>query len=369
MRRQIVVLGPLPPPFGGVSLHIVRFLELLKSEGIRARAYSYTGTTCMGRLGKLGQAARMLAVIYSRVQAGRGTVLHVHYGGLGYFLALAPLLTLSPARKVITFHSVRVLQDLESRPPWLRNGVLDLLNRFALFVAVRAEIGEALRSLGLDGPVITIMPAFLPPAPAERDPARLPVHVAGELEAAQRAGHIQICCGAYNLGPGYGHEDIYGVGSLVAALRNRTVTAGRIFDLWVLVSNAPQNSVQAQAEASIRAAAADLTDVQLHLHFGLPLIPVMSRCSAFLRPSREDGDSVAIREAMSLGLPVLASDVVARPQGVLVYPTATGLPQALDGFLDSLDPLPTGTMRSIQVPDAGRYRTFVEEVFGAVAAR
>jgi glycosyltransferase involved in cell wall biosynthesis len=310
----------------------------------------------------------MLAAIYRRVPAGRETVLHVHYGGLGYFLALAPLLAFSPARKVITFHSVRVLQDLDNRPQWLRRGVLALLNRFALFVAVRAEIGEALRTLGLDGPVITIMPAFLPPAPAEQDMARLPVDVARALEAAQAAGHIQVCCAAYNLGPGYGHDDIYGVESLLDALRHREATAGPIVDLWVLVSTPPQNSAQARAESAIRAAVANLADVNLHLHFGLPLIPIMSRCSAFLRPSREDGDSVAIREAMSLGLPVLASDVVTRPQDVQVYPTADGLPQALNRFLGSLDPLPAGMTRSIRVSDAGRYRSFVEEVFGSVAA-
>lgn len=368
MKRQIVVLGPLPPPFGGVSLHIVRFLELLKSEGIPASARPYTGTTCSGRMRKAAQASRMLGAIYARGLPGRGAVLHVHYGGLGYFLALAPLLALSPARKVITFHSVRVLQDLDGRSAWLRRLVLALLNRFELFVAVRAEIGDELRTLGLDGPSITVMPAFLPPAPAEQDMERLPAEIARALASAQAAGHIQICCGAYNLGPGYGHEDIYGVESLLAALRHSCVP-GRVHDLWVLVSNQPQNSAQARAESAIRAAAADLTDVSLHLHFGLPMIPVMSRCSGFVRPSREDGDSVAIREALSLGMPVLASDVVARPQGVRVYPMATGLPLAMGRFLAELEPVPAGAVRPIHVAEPERYRAFVGEVLGSVAAR
>jgi glycosyltransferase involved in cell wall biosynthesis len=369
MRRRIVVLGPLPPPFGGVSLHIVRFLELLKSEGIRATAQPYTGTTRTDRGGKIGQAARMLAGIYSRGWPGRGDVLHIHYGGLGYFLALAPLLALTPARKVITFHSVRVLQDLEGRPAAVRRLALSLLDRFSLFVAVRREIGDDLRTLGLQGPAITVMPAFLPPAPAEQDAARLPAEVAAELVAAQAAGHIQVCCGAYYLGKGYGHEDIYGVESLVSALGRCGETGGRGLDLWVLVSNTPQSRDQVQALEAVQAAAARLPGCRLHLHFGLPLLPVMSRCSGFLRPSREDGDSVAIREALALGMPVLASDVVARPAGVQVYPVAGGLSEALGAFLETLEPVAPGTVRAIQNPDAERYRSFVLEVMGQGAAR
>ncbi len=364
MRRRIVVMGPLPPPFGGVSLHIVRFLELLKSEGIRASARPYTGTTRTDRRGKLAQAARMLARIYTGGWAGPDDVLHIHYGGLGYFLALTPLLALTRARKVITFHSVRVLQDLEGRPAWVRRLTLALLDRFSLFVAVRREIGDDLRTLGLQGPAITVMPAFLPPAPAEQDITRLPAEVGDELVAAQAAGRIQVCCGAYYLGKGYGHEDIYGVENLVAALGRRANPGERGLDLWVLVSNTPQTREQVLAEEAIRAAGAALSGCRLHLHFGLPLLPVMSRCSGFLRPSREDGDSVAIREAMALGMLVLASDVVARPAGVQTYPVEGGLAPALELFLGSLEPVAPGSVRGIHSADAGRYRSFVHEVMG-----
>lgn len=369
MARRIVVLGPLPPPFGGVSLHIVRFLELLKAEGVAARALPYTGITRRGRAAKVLQAAKMLLAINLRAWSPSGAVLHIHYGGLGYFLALTPLLAISRARKVITFHSVRVLQDLERRPGWVRRFALSLLDRFALFVAVRGEIGDALRTLGLDGPEVTVMPAFLPPAPAEQDLSRLPPAMAADLVAAQNAGRIQICCGAYYLGPGYGHDDIYGVERLLGALGGCASLPQGGLDLWVLVSNRPQSTEQLRAEAAVLAAAAGLATVRLHLHFGRPLMPVMSRCSGFVRPSSEDGDSVAIREALALGLPVLASDVVARPPGVRVYPSGSGLPRALESFLAALTPTPPGGARPIQAPDAELYRGFVEVVCGRAAAR
>lgn len=369
MRRKIVVLGPLPPPFGGVSLHIVRFLQLLESEGVRANALAYTGIVRGGRIRKLLAAARMLVRIYGQVPTLRGEVLHIHYGGLAYFLALAPLVALSSRRKVVTFHSVRVLQDLAARPAWVRRWALRLLDRFALFVAVRAEIGEALRTLGLAGPAILVMPAFLPPAPSEQDLGRLPGEVAQELLRAQEARRLQVCCGAYYLGPGYGHDDIYGVEELVRELVALTRRTGRELDLWILVSNVSSTDIQKQAEAMVRTASAADSPLRLHLHFGLPLVPVLSRCDAFVRPSREDGDSVAIREALALGLPVLASDVVARPDGVATYRLEGGLHEALMDLLNGLEPLMPGTLRNLTPPDADRYRKFIAEVLGDGSAR
>lgn len=369
MRRQIVVLGPLPPPYGGVSLHIVRFLQLLESEGVNARALAYTGTTAGGRIGKARQATRMLARIYAAELLGHPAVIHVHYGGLGYFLALAPLLTASRSRKVVTFHSVRVLQDLKAQSLPVRQWALRLLADFELFVAVRAEIGDALRALGLNKPRITVMPAFLPPAAVEQGLERLPAAVARDLQQGQTAGRLLVCCAAYYLGPGYGHDDIYGVETLLHAL---SVLEGRglpEMDLWVLVSNAPQTVAQREAEAVVRASASRLARVRLHLHYGLPLLPVMSRCAGFLRPSREDGDSVAIREALALGVPVLASGVVTRPAGTQTYQSARDLEEALSRFLSGLVPVPPGSVRDIADGGGDRYRAFVSEVLGDTTAR
>jgi glycosyltransferase involved in cell wall biosynthesis len=41
----------------------------------------------------------------------------------------------------------------------------------------------------------------------------------------------------------------------------------------------------------------------------------------FLRPTRSDGDANSIREALYLGVPVIASDCVERPDQVLTFRT------------------------------------------------
>lgn len=364
--RRVDLLGPVPPPYGGVSIHILRFRALLEAEGHAVRVLPYTGLTRSGKIGKALQAGGQMARLYGSALAGRPDVVHLHYGGLGYFLALAPLLGQARGRKVVTFHSVRVVQDLKAADAAKRRRALDLLAGFDLFVAVRAEIAVALQGLGVDGPAVTVMPAFLPPAAAEAEPGRLPAPLRAALDAGAAAGRLQVGCGAYYLGAGYGHQDIYGVEELAGALDALDGRPGPAADVWVLVSNAPDTPGRRRIDDELRRRAAAWRRFTLQLHYGQPLIPVLARASGFLRPSREDGDSVAIREALAFGLPVLASDVVARPEGVTTFRLGSGdgLAGALAAFLDRL-PAPQAEPRPAGVGEAARYRAFVAEVVGA----
>jgi glycosyltransferase involved in cell wall biosynthesis len=48
-------------------------------------------------------------------------------------------------------------------------------------------------------------------------------------------------------------------------------------------------------------------------------LALMSRSDVFVRPTFEDGDSMSVREALALGVPVVASRVGARPSGAILF--------------------------------------------------
>ena len=45
----------------------------------------------------------------------------------------------------------------------------------------------------------------------------------------------------------------------------------------------------------------------------------MARSDVFLRPALEDGDSISVREALAMGIPVVASRVGTRPPGTILF--------------------------------------------------
>jgi hypothetical protein len=169
MSKKIVVLGPLPPSLGSATTHNTRYIELLKSTGWKTAAYSYTYTTRTGRFGKIQEILAMFASIYLKVHPGAWDALHVQYCGLGYLLALAPLLKTFIGRKVVVFHSTQAIQDLQNRSGLLRHLAQSLLDSFDLFVVAHEETGKGLQKLGLSRPEITTMPADLPSSARETD--------------------------------------------------------------------------------------------------------------------------------------------------------------------------------------------------------
>jgi glycosyltransferase involved in cell wall biosynthesis len=50
-------------------------------------------------------------------------------------------------------------------------------------------------------------------------------------------------------------------------------------------------------------------------------LAVIARSGIFVRSTFSDGDAISVREAIALGTPVIASDVVSRPAGTICFKT------------------------------------------------
>ena len=363
-RKNVAIVGPLPPPRGGASVHVVRLAQLLASMGANARVLPWAGLPSRRRwLRALGTARQFLGIAVG-LWKYRGGVVHVHYSHLPGLFVLAPWILMMPARWALTLHSVKLFENLESAPTWQRRLAWRLVSRFDLVVCVRQGIEDALREWGGDSVATVIMPAFLPPAEAERRLEELPDHVARDIALLKEQGRLLLGCAAYVLGPAYGKDDLYGAEMLVDDLVAVAPEIGRPITLMVMVSNAPVGEAQEAARAMVRRAEQS-TAVELRIATDLPLVPVLAHAHGFARPSREDGDSVAIREALAVGCPVWASDAVNRPAECVVFPLsdATTRRESLLAFLKGVaaeqadEPVGAGA-------DDDRFRRFAELLMG-----
>lgn len=296
---NIVLLGPLPPPHGGVSVHLNRLTAGLQNVANSVKVES-----------EQGKVESFLSFTWRVLRASRRGILHSHVHNpwtlwlLGWRHAL-----LGPT--LVTVHNERVPSWVASLSVWKRVVVLSGLRRVGHFVAVSEAVRKGLLALGVPDDRITVLAAFLPPSRLVWESEVLP-----EPVVAFSATHSPlVSMNAYHLSnldgiPLYGAD--MGV-ELLRGLRTTLPDAG----LVLYVATDPSGT-EVDALRS-RIADAGLGDHFLVISGSKPFGPLLVRANAYVRPTSTDGDSVSVREALCLGIPVVASDVCIRPPGTHVF--------------------------------------------------
>ncbi len=297
---NVLLIGPYPPPHGGISVHLLEIHRRLTQLGVHCRVLNTNRQgpdhpACI-RLGSWFQ----FAVSLWR-HARQGWTLHCHTNGhnwKSWVIALGCGLTGRPGRSLLTLHSGFV-------PDYLRRPAGRLLaslacSRYARVLCVSYEIREAVLSLGVAPARTEVLPAYLQSSQARSSlDGRL-------LEWAAR--HRPLLSTALFFRPEYGFDLLL---CALARLRQRHNSLG-----CLVIGSGEQ---RAQAEKRIREEGMEdhvLLAGDLDHDVCLALI---SASHVFVRPTLTDGDSISVREAIALGVPVVASNSCRRPSGVLVF--------------------------------------------------
>jgi glycogen(starch) synthase len=321
MRMKILLIGPYPPPHGGVSVHVSGIHLQLMAAGVRCRVLD-TGRDRPG----LGFGILLLK------HAWQGWTLHVHTNGHNFrswLVALGcGLAGQSSGGCILTLHSGMAPGYLRAAPRWRRRLAAFVCSLYTRVICVSDEIRSALLSLGLPAHRSEIVPACLKTERREVsfDPSTL----------AWIARHQPLFSTTLFFRPEYGFDLL---ASALARLRLRYPSVG------CLVMGGGEQREQAERkihETGLEENVLLLGDVT-HDH----CLALMSVCDVFVRPTLEDGDSTSVREALSLGLPVVASRTGTRPPGVVLFQ-----PGDLGEMLSKIE-LAMGIKRGGQAPTAG----------------
>jgi len=230
--------------------------------------------------------------------------LHVHTNGHNRKSWLIALICGVAAQfgpgATLTLHSGVAPEYLRGGPEWRRTMVRLACVLYERIVCVNEEIAMALMSLGVPAQQLEITPAYLAVKPSE---ASIPE----DIESWMRL-HSPVLSAALFFRPEYGFELLV---RAVSILRRRYSGVG------CLVMGDDENRAEAEAfiaRQGVRNTMFLAGDVDHEV-----CLTLMSRCSVFVRPTFHDGDSISVREAMSLGIPVVASKVGTRPEGTLLF--------------------------------------------------
>jgi glycosyltransferase involved in cell wall biosynthesis len=191
-------------------------------------------------------------------------------------------------------------------------------SRKVRWIAVSAAVKEQLTELGAEDSRISVIPAFIPPSANVGDAASLPAEMRSFLDAHRPILSVY----GWQLSRDNEGVDLYGIDmciDLLAKLKPDYPEIGLIACIPVIPD--PDYFKELKRRTKDRGLEHNLFFYDRSLPEAYPL---WQASDIYLRPTTTDGDAVAVREALSLGVPVVASDASRRPDGVVLFPKRDG---------------------------------------------
>jgi glycogen(starch) synthase len=307
---RVLIMGPYPPPNGGVQTNVVAIRNFLLQEGIPTAVINLTRfkQPDADEVYYPRDAFELVKLLFRL----RYDVIHLHVGGnlATRLLALSLVCSLLPwARVVLTFHSGGYPSSKEgrsARPFSLRGFVL---RRFDRLIGVNPEVVDLFHRFGC-APHRTrlisphVFPSDLRESELFGDGQSLP----GPL-GRFFASHDPVLVAVAGLEPEYDLPLQLDVLPRVRALHPR---AGLLIIGGGSLEDELRQRIAANAHAEHILLCGDLPRTIA--------LAAVARSDVFLRTTWYDGDAISVREALHLGTPVIATDNGMRPTGVRLIP-------------------------------------------------
>jgi glycogen synthase len=300
---KVLFVGPYPPPHGGISVHVWSAHTRMKRAGQQSSVLNIDPRApASDRYIKISGGMDLIQQLVRHV--GNDWMLNVHTNGhnpkswaiagvCGVAAQFGPGATL-------TLHSGMAPGYIRNAPKRMRQVIRVACALYRQIICVNDEIASAVADLGIPKEQLQITPAFLPIETPE-------VVLPPEIESWLRQ-HSPVMTSTMFFRAEYGFEVLL---DAVCRLRDEHTQIG------CLVMGTGEGREQA-AELVERRGLSDRIFLAGDLDHELCLA-LMSRSAVFVRPTFRDGDSISVREAVSLGVQVIASNVGTRPDGVLLF--------------------------------------------------
>lgn len=290
---KTLLVGPLPPPSGGISVHVMQTQSQLAAAGIACEVLDPSRTP-----GKFVFVGRLMRY------ASQGWTIHLHTNGHNTKSWLMALICAAIARfygveSAVTLHSGMVPQYLAG--PARHRALARLASSLERdIICVNPAIAAAVAALGVDRQRIEMRPAFIG--------SEAPARSLDKPLVAWMASHRPLLTVTLFFRPEYGFPLLL---EAMERLRERYPAIGCVV----------MGSCEDAEDALDRIRQTDLESHMLLLgdveHDRC--LSVMAASDVFLRPTLHDGDSLSVREALALEVPVVASRTGTRPEGVHLF--------------------------------------------------
>jgi glycosyltransferase involved in cell wall biosynthesis len=301
---RVLQIGPYPPPHGGVQSNLVAIRQFLRARDI------YCGVINLTRYRRSDaddvyypHSALQLVALLFRL---RYDIIHIHFGGniTSRLLALWFVCSLVPGKRtVLTFHSGGYPSSEEgrtARPGTLRGFIFRRLDRI---ISVNEEMVAMFQRFGVPAHRIRLIG---PHAIVQAPPSQTRPDIADFFQL-----HSPVLATVAGLEPEY---DIPLQVEVVGELLTRFPRLGLVIIGSGSLEREIRDLIGSKPYSSHLLLCGDVNHAET--------LRVIHDCSVLLRTTFYDGDSIAVREALHFGTPVIATENGMRPAGVHLIPVS-----------------------------------------------
>ena len=297
-HMNILLIGSLPPPYGGISVHIQRLYEYIVNKGDRCKIL-HNG------LNKLKLTNSNDRITFTEIKKllkikKMNPIVHFHVSALSN---LSKIYLLSQffysQNKLITIHSGTFTKKIKEQSKLRRFFLRIVLKYFNYIIAVNTEQEMLLiDKLNIVNDNVIVIPAFIYPTASKKDTN------CTEISLVEKSNKIKIVMSGYL-------QDFYGYDLVIDYLENHKKYLG-YFVFYGTNNEEYKNRIIGR-----------IKDMNNAYHFN-DLTPqqfnwILKKANIYVRNTDRDGDCVAIREAAYWGVKVCASSSVTRPKGAELF--------------------------------------------------
>jgi glycosyltransferase involved in cell wall biosynthesis len=302
MKKKILLIGPVPPPTGGISIHIKRLSILLENDySIDFIDEVHTIKTNYFNIRSLNLFTYIKKIFCS-------DLVFIHSGS--YILRIFHVIMskLFFKKIILTFHSY----------PLKHNKTVNGIEKFVYKKASKIIIvnKNVFENIKLPQFKCIVQNAFLPPD-MQTEP-ELPVAIIEWINKSKSNGKIIMCANAWQLQI-FNNEELYGLDMCIEAVNKLKKEGYPVCFIFNVASTDKLKELYLYYQSKIRELG--LSNDFLLINESLSFVKLIEKTDIVLRPTNTDGDALTVREALFLGKPVVASDVVERPVGTKLFVT------------------------------------------------
>lgn len=307
MKRTTIsinIIGKVPPPIGGVTIHTLRLYRWLKQDKSLSIKFSSLNKNDIEDT-DVRYIGNYFAWITKKLVFGFKEDI-VHYQGANYFgLILLYLIKLvHPNFKlVLSVHGEGYVQRLEKRR-YLSKIIYFILNRLDLIITSGEHLKEQLLSINIKSKIEVIDPFLMP---LEDDKKVYPEYLSDIINTEK----FIISANAFNIDKIDNDSDLYGL-HILSNIAKRLNNDKIDFKMIIMVAN--KNDTEYLDKLFL-----DVKNVFIVSDVSVNGWQVLADSDLMIRPTSTDGDALSIKEALSFGVDVIASDVTPRDKNVTLF--------------------------------------------------